>query len=147
MKIFTNLPNAQTVDAIEQTGQTPRRLKTDNEAVFTSKLFRFGLWWLGIKHERSQPGHPWQNGRIERLFGTLKQKAKGFLFDEKQMQEQLNLFCFWYNHVRTHQHLHGNTPFEAYHGLPVTMRQPGDTMPAWFQAWHGRLAGYWFKPG
>ena len=135
------------LDAIEQTGQTPKRLKTDNEAVFISKLFRFGLWWLGIKHERSQPGHPWQNGRIERLFGTLKQKAKGLLFDDAQMQEQLNLFRFWYNHVRTHQHLYGKTPFEAYHNLPVTMRQPGDNMPDWFQAWRGRLAGYWFKPG
>jgi transposase InsO family protein len=135
------------LDIIERTGSAPKRLRTDNEAVFISRLFRFGLWWLGIKHQRSQPGHPWQNGRIERLFGTLKQKAKGLLFDQNKMQEQLHLFRFWYNHIRTHQHLHGKTPFEAYHQLPVTAQQADDKNPLWFEAWQGRLAGYWFKPG
>jgi transposase InsO family protein len=28
----------------------------------------------GVRHQRTEPGCPWQNGRIERLFGTLKQK-------------------------------------------------------------------------
>ncbi len=135
------------LDVIEQTGQKPTSVKTDNETVFISRLFRFGLWLLGIQHRRIRPGHPWQNGRIERLFGTLKQTAKGLRFNEKQLQEQLDLFRCWYNHIRTHQHLHGKTPCEAYHSLPVAMRKSGDTIPSWFSAWQGKLAGYWFKPG
>ena len=52
----------------------PRAVRTDNEAVFTSRLFRAILWLAGVGHQRSDPGCPWQNGRIERLFGTLKRK-------------------------------------------------------------------------
>lgn len=52
----------------------PRAVRTDNEACFTSRLFRTVLLLAGIRHQRSDPGCPWQNGRIERLFGTLKQK-------------------------------------------------------------------------
>jgi len=134
------------LEVIEQAGSTPRRLKTDNEAALTSRLFRFGLWWLGIRHERSQPGHPWQNGRIERLFGTLKEKTRGLLFQADSLQEQLQLFQWWYNHVRTHQNLHGKTPCEAWHTLPITCQAENGPEPEWCEAWHGRLTGYWFKP-
>ena len=60
------------LNLIEQYGQ-PKSLRTDNEACFTSKLFRFGLWFLGIQHRTTEVACPWQNGRIERFFGTLKQ--------------------------------------------------------------------------
>lgn len=50
----------------------PRFLRTDNEAILTSFVFRIGLALLGIRHQRTEPHCPWQNGRIERLFGTLK---------------------------------------------------------------------------
>lgn len=52
----------------------PCMVRTDNEACFTSRLFRTVLWLVGIRQQCSDPGCPWQNGRIERLFGTLKQK-------------------------------------------------------------------------
>ena len=52
----------------------PKIIRTDNEAIFTSRAFRLGLKQLGIRHQRTDPGCPWQNGRIERLFGTLKHK-------------------------------------------------------------------------
>ena len=47
----------------------PRAIRTDNEACFTSRVFRVVLRLAGIRHQRSDPGCPWQNGRIERLFG------------------------------------------------------------------------------
>ena len=59
------------LNLIEQYGQ-PKSLSTDSEACFTSKLFRFGLWFLGIQHQTTEVACPWQNGRIERFFGTLK---------------------------------------------------------------------------
>ncbi|WP_426321949.1 integrase core domain-containing protein [Pseudoduganella sp. R-43] len=59
--------------AISQYGM-PRAIRTDNEAFFHSLLFRTTLKFLGVRQQFSQPGMPWQNGRIERLFGTLKEK-------------------------------------------------------------------------
>ncbi len=135
------------LNAIEQHQNKPRYLRTDNEAVFTSRLFRFGLWWLGIKHQRTEKGCPWMNGRIERLFGTLKGKARGLRFRSDALLEQLRLFRFWYNHVRPHQYLDGRTPREALNRLPAQHRGDGQLELEWFEAWNGRLGGYWFKPG
>ena len=61
------------LDVIEKFGK-PKMIRTDNESVFTSRLFRFGLWFLGIKHQRSAVSSPWMNGRVERFFGTLNRK-------------------------------------------------------------------------
>ncbi|MCK9183330.1 MAG: transposase family protein, partial [Fibrobacteraceae bacterium] len=41
------------IQAIETYGK-PKVIRTDNESVFTSKLFRFGLRILGIWHRKSQ---------------------------------------------------------------------------------------------
>ncbi len=59
---------------IIRTHGKPKIIRTDNEPIFTSKQFCLGLKKLGIRHQRTDPGCPWQNGRIERLFGILKQK-------------------------------------------------------------------------
>ena len=50
----------------------PQFLRTDNEAVLVSRFFRLGLWLLGIRQQRIEPGCPWQNGRVERFIGTVK---------------------------------------------------------------------------
>jgi transposase InsO family protein len=57
----------------------PKCVRTDNEAVFTSRLFRLGLHLLGIRHQRTAPFAPWQNGRIERFFGTFKERFRIWL--------------------------------------------------------------------
>ena len=54
----------------------PTFLRTDNEAVLISCVFRFGLWLLGIRHQRIEPGCPWQNGRVERFIGTVKRELR-----------------------------------------------------------------------
>ena len=109
----------------------PRAIRTDNEACFTSRLFGTVLMLSGIRHQRSDPhcplrlrsGQAWQNGWIERLFGTLKQKL-----DQREVAgfEVLNVsldeFRFFYNVVRPHQHLGGRTPHEEWHGVdPFTL--------------------------
>ncbi len=45
------------LDAIERFGR-PRCLRTDNESVFTSAIFRLGLGLLGIRHQRTAPFAP-----------------------------------------------------------------------------------------
>lgn len=102
------------LDACERHG-TPRALRTDNEAMFTSALFRYAMLWLGIRHRRTEPGSPWQNGRIERFFGTLKREMEAVvpegLFD---LSARLVWFGRYYNQQRPHMALRGRTPAEAW---------------------------------
>lgn len=122
----------------------PRALRTDNEACFTSRVFCVVLALAGIRHQRTELHCPWQNGRIERLFGTLKRKldqweVAGF----EALNASLGEFRFWYNHLRPHQHLQGATPAEAWsqvdpYAVPVKQEY-------WFEAWDGLLRGYYLR--
>ncbi|WP_211232062.1 integrase core domain-containing protein, partial [Pseudoduganella violaceinigra] len=88
----------------------PRVIRTDNESVFRSLLFRTSLRLLGIQQQFSQPGMPWQNGRIERLFGTLKEKLDRLAVEDLiGLRQAMREFGFWYNAIRPHQHLDGRT--------------------------------------
>lgn len=117
----------------------PRVIRTDNEAIFTSRTFRAGLALMGIRHQRTQVACPWQNGRIERFFGTLKSKLDRWIVkDAAQLDTSLRLFRFWYNHVRPHRHLDGATPAEVW-----SRPGKGRRHEQWFEAWDGLLAGYY----
>jgi len=119
----------------------PKFIRTDNEAIFTSKQFRLGLKKLGIRHQRTAPGCPWQNGRIERLFGTLKQKLDQWqVAGIAQLNRDLDVFRYWYNHIRPHQNLDGKTPSEAWSGDDPYTKSP--KQEHWFEAWDGLLMGY-----
>lgn len=122
----------------------PRSVRTDNEACFTSRVFRGVLLLAGIRQQRSDPGCPWQNGRIERFFGTLKQKLDQW---EVAGFESLNVslaeFRLWYNHVRPHQHLGGATPAEAWAQVDPYARPV--KREYWFEAWDGLLQGYYLR--
>ncbi len=61
-----------------------------------------------IKHILGRINHPQTNGKVERLFGTVKQKRKEF--------RSLGELFGWYNNVRLHMSLRGGreTPAEAY---------------------------------
>ena len=59
------------LDVIERCGH-PKFLRTDNEAIFNSRLMHFALWVLGIRKQTTDPFCPWQNGRIERFFRTSR---------------------------------------------------------------------------
>jgi len=66
--------------AIDRFGK-PHAVRTDNERCFTSRGFTYGLKLMGIRHQRINLGCPWQNGRTERLFGTLKHYLQQIQFD------------------------------------------------------------------
>ena len=118
----------------------PKIIRTDNEAIFTSHIFRRGLKMLGIRHQLTDPGCPWQNGRIERLFGTLKQKLDQWqVAGIAQLNRDLKTFCYWYNHIRPHQNLDSKTPAEAWSGINPYNKPPKQEQ--WFEAWNGLLAG------
>ena len=60
------------LDLFERFG-TPKVLRTDNEPACRSALFCVVLRLLCVRHQRTAPFAPWQNGRIERLFRTVKE--------------------------------------------------------------------------
>lgn len=152
------------LDVIEKFG-TPKSIRSDNESCFTSRLFRFGLWWLGIKHQRSALSSPWMNGRVERFFGTLKHSLDQLIVDSRDgLNSALVDFRFFYNHVRAHQHLAGLTPAEVWGGLRWKVKPlagscaigPANSVAAiaalppvreefWFEAWDGLLTGYYLR--
>jgi transposase InsO family protein len=131
------------LDTIERYGK-PKVIRTDNESCFTSKLFCFGLWLLGIKHQRIDRGCPWMNGRIERFFGSLKEKLNLWEVDNRnQLNSALRQFQVWYNHVRPHQHLDGRTPAEVWQGTNIYTQHIKKEY--WFEVWDGLLTGYYLR--
>lgn len=47
-----------------------------------------------------QPSCPWQNGRIERFFGTLKKRLNQIeVYSAEGLNHALMQFRFWYNHA------------------------------------------------
>ncbi|MFZ5562402.1 MAG: integrase core domain-containing protein [Pseudomonadota bacterium] len=122
----------------------PKSIRTDNEAVFTSRLFRSGLALLGIRHQRSDPGCPWQNGRIERFFGTVKSVLDKLVVpDAASLQHTLTLIATWYNTVRPHRHLQGRTPLEAWDGIDPYATPYREAV--YVEALHGLIRGYYLR--
>jgi len=130
--------------AIEAYGK-PKAIRTDNESVFVSKLFQFGLWILGIKHQKTHVHCPWENGRIERFFGTFKFYSDRVIFNAKKIQFALDEFRFWYNRVRPHRHLGGRTPDEAWEGTDPCAQPPAGAREVSLRG--GLLKGYLFRYG
>ena len=129
------------IATIETYGK-PKVMRTDNEACFTSRRFTLALRLMGIRHQCTHPGHPLQNGRVERLFGTLKEKLDQLDVPHfSSLQHALAEFRFWYNQVRPHQHLDGWTPLDAWQGQNPYLRIPKSVL--FFSAWDGLLTGYY----
>lgn len=126
------------LDLFERFGR-PRFFRTDNESIFSSPILTGALWTLGIRHQRTDPFCPWQNGRIERFFGTFKERILHWWEEAGvpcELQPDLDVFRTWYNHVRPHQGLGGLTPAEAWAG------RKSHKPLRYFSAWTGILAGF-----
>ncbi|PCJ99667.1 MAG: hypothetical protein COA42_23985 [Alteromonadaceae bacterium] len=127
--------------AIERYGK-PKNIRTDNEAVFTSKRFVFSLRLLGIKHQTIDKHCPWQNGRVERFFGTLKQKLNQVALGSlESLNQDLSEFQFWYNSIRTYNNLNGKTPDEVWYDTSVKQHRYDNAY--YFSAWEGLLTGFY----
>ena len=120
----------------------PKIIRTDNASVFRSAEFQEGLALANIRHEFTDRGSPWQNGRIERLFLTLKEKLNLILpIDGAALDHLLAEFRFWYNTVRPHQHLHNFTPMEVWTGVNPFKEKPKKIFR--FSGWDGMLKGFY----
>jgi transposase InsO family protein len=69
--------------AIENTtDKTIKRLRSDNGGKYTGRQFKVYLNHHGIKHERTVPYTPQQNGLAERMNRSLVEMARCMMFHE-----------------------------------------------------------------
>jgi putative transposase len=121
----------------------PRFVRTDNERCFTGRVFRAGLKLFGIRHQRIDLHCPWQNGRVERFFGTLKTTLRQLRFiDGETLYVFLGDFGHWYNERRPHQNLGGMTPLEAWEGTDPFHAPREPKAVEFVEGWDGLLAGF-----
>lgn len=115
----------------------PRRLRMDNGTPFASRgaagLTRLSVGWakLGIELARIEPGEPSQNGRHERMHGTLQREtAMTPAASLAAQQGRFDAFRREYNEERPHEGL-GQVP-------PVRLWQPSP------RPYPGRIAEPWY---
>jgi transposase InsO family protein len=100
----------------------PKQIHTDNGSPFGSvraiqRFTQLSYWFieLGISPVFSDPAHPEQNGRHERMHRDLKAACtKPSAYDLKAQQRRLNQLVKEYNHVRPHEALEMKTPAEIH---------------------------------
>lgn len=103
----------------------PEAILSDNGTPFSSnsvkRLSKLSVWWihLGIEPRLTQPGHPEQNGRLERMHRDLKKESCARpAADLRQHQPQFDTFRHRYNHVRPHEALGQTPPARSYQPSP-----------------------------
>lgn len=99
----------------------PQAIRSDNGPPFASvalgSLSTLSVWWikLGIIPERIEPGHPEQNGRLERLHRTLKaETASPPRGTFRAQQRAFDAFRQTYNEERPHEALGQQPPARRY---------------------------------
>ncbi len=128
--------------AIARLGR-PRCVRTDNEHCFTGRVFITGLRLFGIRHQRTDLHCPWQNGKIERLFGSLKYMLRRLsLADGGAIDGLLADWRCWYNTIRPHQNLGGMTPQEAWDGVDPFHAPQAPKEVRFVEGWDGLIAGF-----
>ena len=96
----------------------PKQIHTDNGSPFgcvraIQRFTQLSYWFieLGITPVFSDPAHPEQNARHERMHRDLKAACtKPAAYDLKAQQRRLNQFMREYNHIRPHESLDMKTP-------------------------------------
>ena len=109
----------------------PASTLTDNGMVYTTRFsggrggrngFEHELRRLGVTQKNGRPSHPQTQGKIERLWQTLKKWLAAQdprPADLAQLQALLDAFTSYYNTARPHRSLpHRQTPATAYTARP-----------------------------
>lgn len=112
----------------------PETIRSDNGVPFASNgitgLTALTAWWakLGIRHERTAPGNPQQNGRIERFHLTLKEAMEPPSADRGAQAARFEAFQSYYNEERPHEALAQTPPAQHYQvstrSLPERLPEP-----------------------
>lgn len=110
--------------AINRYGK-PVSLLSDNGSQFIGRDLvtdtEFGRFLKSqeIRHRRTDLGSPWQNGILERFFGSLKRELLylvGEIQGEATITSYLLGYLIYYNRYRPHQGIGGLLPDELFYG-------------------------------
>lgn len=105
----------------------PEVIRSDNGPPFASAsvtgLTSLSVWWikLGVRPERITPGHPQQNGRLERFHLTLLEAMRPPAANRAAQARCFEAFRQDYNHERPHQALRQTPPASFYTSSPRSM--------------------------
>ncbi len=120
----------------------PRAIRSDNGTPFaatnsTAGLSRLSVHWLklGIRPELIEPGCPQQNGRHERMHGTLKKETSSPpAADLAEQQARFDAFRQDFNDNRPHEALGQVPPTRRYR--PSPRPYPSRLQEPWYDADH-----------
>ena len=109
-------------EALFRKNGLPEYIRSDNGPPFGNVLNMWGftkltVWWisLGIKIDRSAPGHPEHNGSHERMHKDIKKELQNKVIgDLKRHQKMFDKWKKEFNEVRPHEALGMKTPKECY---------------------------------
>jgi transposase InsO family protein len=89
----------------------PAYLVRDNDRAY-GHVFTSRVRGMGIRDRPISPGSPWQNGRVERLIGTLRRECldQVVIFGEIHLRRILSAYAAYYNRARTHLALQKDAP-------------------------------------
>jgi transposase InsO family protein len=99
------------------TGKTIKRLRSDNGGEYTGRQFKAYLNDHGIKHEKTVPYTPQQNGLAERMNRSLVEMARCMMYhedvDKKWWAEAVNTAAWIINRIPNSVTV--KTPYEIVH--------------------------------
>ena len=115
--VDTNVVTRFLDELIKKFGR-PRQIISDNGSPygFKSKHSRFDRWCRrnNIAHIRTRVKRPQTNGKVERLFQTIKNEIK---FCNKGVEQ----FRYRYNQIRPHESLNWQTPSDVFNDFNRNM--------------------------
>jgi putative transposase len=90
----------------------PHYISSDNDPLFRYHRWRANLRILDIEEIKPIPYTPLSHPFVERLIGTIRREYldRVFFWNAQDLERKLLDFRRYYNRVRIHQSLNGNTP-------------------------------------
>jgi len=131
--VYRALPSSASVRrfleaAFQEAGAIPHDLISDQGIQFTARAFRRWCHHHGIRHRFGALGKYGSLAVIERGIRTIKNECTRRLtvvpFRLAVLEQELELYCSWYNTLRPHSWLRGATPNEIYHRRRQANRTP-----------------------
>ena len=112
-----------------------KRLRSDNGTEFTSKEFQALMMENMIRHEKSAPHSPHQNGTAERNWRTLFEMARCLLLEAKLPKDLWTYAVLSATYIRNrcYNRRLEMTPFQAFTGTKPNMNIFGSTCYAYVQ--------------
>lgn len=120
----------------------PEVIRSDRGSPFSSAaiggLSKLAIWWLklGIRLELNDPGHPEQNGALERMHRTLKaETTRPPRSDLAKQQQAFDAFQVEYRRDRPHEGIGMRCPAELYvpSSRPLPRALPDIIYPGHFE--------------